>query len=133
MYGSSSSGHQQQQKRSYNGLSKTNHNQMPELTQASNLDISREDILEMLNSSSNDKFLIKWSNNYSEQMLNNQLMKVKPIIHTKIVDYFASVNIRRGMRKIILIYFNYYYRYQMLTIMTVDFLHRHVNSIHSVI
>ena len=89
MYNSSSAG--QQQKRSYNGLSKINQSQIPELTQASDLDISREDVFEMLNSSSNDKFLIKWSNNYSEQVLNNQLMKVKPIIHTKIIDYFASV------------------------------------------
>lgn len=96
---SSAAGHQQQ-KRSYNGLSKASssngnsndNNNIPELTQASNLDISKEDILEMLNSSSNDKFLIKWSNNYSEQVLNNQLMKVKPIIHTKIVDYFATVS-----------------------------------------
>ena len=89
MYNSSSAG--QQQKRSYNGLSKINQSQIPELTQASDLDISREDVFEMLNSSSNDKFLIKWSNNYSEQVLNNQLMKVKPIIHTKIIDYFDSV------------------------------------------
>ena len=80
---------QQQQKRSYNGHKVST--AAPDLTQASNLDISKEDILEILNSSSNDKFLIKWSNNYSEQALNNQLMKVKPIFHTKIVDYFARV------------------------------------------
>jgi hypothetical protein len=84
---------QQQQKRSHNGHKVSTKNESESLTSSNtNLDISKEDILELLNSSSNDKFLIKWSNNYTEQALNNQLMKVKPIVHTKIVDYFAAVS-----------------------------------------
>lgn len=59
---------------------------------STNLDISKEDLLEILNSSTSDKFLIQWSNNYAEQAAANQLIKVKPILHTKIVDYFATVS-----------------------------------------